>query len=226
MSKNMLRKNQKTFDKIKNDNTIHDRLSLSEYWKADFFRYTGRYATTVEIIFVALFIANLKQKFVGFGFLFWYRVYKSKTHCCKLLSKFIMMRIRLKYGIDIPTSVQIGYGCFLAHASSGVVMHTDTIIGSNFTIRQFCTIGKNLLEPGQTIIGDKVNIGANSSIIGNIKIGGNVVVGAGAVVVKDVPDDAVVGGVPAKILNYRKTSSVENPADINVIRGKIYAKHF
>ena len=59
--------------------------------------------------------------------------------------------------------------------------------------------GKNDLIP---TIGDNVSIGANASIIGNIIIGNNVIIGAGSVVVKDVPDNCVFAGVPAKIIRY------------------------
>ena len=50
------------------------------------------------------------------------------------------------------------------------------------------------------IIGDNVYLGANVCIIGDIKIGNNVIVGAGAVVVKDVPDNCIVAGNPARII--------------------------
>ena len=55
----------------------------------------------------------------------------------------------------------------------------------------------------QTIIGDDVWIGTRAIIMPGVKIGKGVIVGAGAVVTKDIPDYAVVGGVPAKILKYR-----------------------
>ncbi len=56
---------------------------------------------------------------------------------------------------------------------------------------------------GGVKVGDNVLLFSGSKIINSVTIGNNVVVGANAVVNKDVPDDAVVGGVPAKILNYR-----------------------
>lgn len=75
-------------------------------------------------------------------------------------------------------------------------------IGRNFTICQLTTIGnakhgRNDLVP---TIGDNVSIGANATIIGDIRIGNNVIIGAGSVVVKDVPDNCVVAGNPAKIV--------------------------
>lgn len=55
---------------------------------------------------------------------------------------------------------------------------------------------------GLPIIGDNVSLGATVTIIGNVKIGNNVTIGAGSVVVKDVPDNCVVAGNPAKIIRY------------------------
>ena len=75
-------------------------------------------------------------------------------------------------------------------------------IGKNFSFRHNTTIGNkfegyNDLVPS---IGDNVTVGANVCIIGNIKIGNNVIIGAGCVVVKDVPDNCIVVGNPAKII--------------------------
>jgi putative colanic acid biosynthesis acetyltransferase WcaB len=53
------------------------------------------------------------------------------------------------------------------------------------------------------ILGDRVDVGSNAVILGDISIGSDVVIGAGSVVIRDVPDRAVVAGNPAKILYYR-----------------------
>ena len=73
-------------------------------------------------------------------------------------------------------------------------------IGEKFSCIQCTTLGYG--KGGTPIIGDNVSLGASVTIIGNVRIGNNVVIGAGSVVVKDVPDNCVVAGNPAKIIRY------------------------
>lgn len=69
-------------------------------------------------------------------------------------------------------------------------------------------IGGN--RPGVPTIGNNVFIGAGAKIIGAVKLGNNIIVGANAVVTKDVPDGAIVGGVPAKIISMEGEKEVRN----------------
>lgn len=75
-------------------------------------------------------------------------------------------------------------------------------IGSNFTCCQCTTIGNKMHGRNDLVptIGDNVSLGANVTIIGDVFVGNNVIVGAGSVIVKDVPDNCVVAGNPAKII--------------------------
>ena len=67
-------------------------------------------------------------------------------------------------------------------------------------ISQFLSIGSNKGTPA--VIGDNVYIGPNVCIVEDVHIGNNATIGAGAVVVKDVPENATVVGVPAKVISY------------------------
>jgi serine O-acetyltransferase len=67
-------------------------------------------------------------------------------------------------------------------------------------LSQFTTIGSN--HDNAANIGDNVYIGPSVCIVENVTIGNNVTIGAGAVVTKDIPENATVAGVPARILNY------------------------
>ena len=93
-------------------------------------------------------------------------------------------------------SIKIGSGLLIQHGFSTIIDAEE--IGSNCKIFQQVTIGYN--ENERPMIGNNVTICCGAKVIGGVTIGNNVVVGANAVVVHDVPDNCVVGGVPAKII--------------------------
>lgn len=96
----------------------------------------------------------------------------------------------------ISKATVIGKGCLFAHPYSTVINAES--IGDNFSFIHCTTIGKD--KDKRPIIGNSVKLGANVIIIGDVHIGNNVIVGAGSVVVKDVPDNSIVAGNPAKII--------------------------
>ena len=84
----------------------------------------------------------------------------------------------------------------MAHPYSTII-NADSI-GKNFRCIHLTPIG--VKSEGRPTIGDNVSLGANVTIIGNIHIGNNVAIGAGSVVVKDIPDNCIVVGNPAKVI--------------------------
>lgn len=96
--------------------------------------------------------------------------------------------------IDVDTV--IGSGLRLAHPYS-TILHAESI-GENCYVNHLVTVGeKNGRKP---VIGNNVELHANCTVIGGISVGDGAVIGAGAVVVKDVPSNAVVVGNPGRIL--------------------------
>jgi serine O-acetyltransferase len=102
-------------------------------------------------------------------------------------------RMRIKWGIEIPRSAEIGAGLFIGHFG-GIVVASEARIGSNVEISHQVTIGISGQgdRRGCPTIGNNVYIAPGAKIFGKIRIGDNVKIGANAVVHKDVPDNAVV----------------------------------
>lgn len=94
----------------------------------------------------------------------------------------------------------IGGGLIIQHGFSTIINAEK--IGNNCHVYQQVTIGYNGTR--SPVIGDNVRICCGAKVIGGINIGNNVVIGANAVVCKDVPDNVIVAGVPAKIIKTLK----------------------
>ena len=103
-------------------------------------------------------------------------------------------------GIEIHPGAKIGKGLFVDHGM-GVVIGETTIIGDNVTLFQGVTLGGTGKERGKRhpTLGNNVVVGTGAKILGNIKIGDNVNVGANAVVIRDVPPNSTVVGVPGRM---------------------------
>ena len=96
---------------------------------------------------------------------------------------------------SISATTKIGSAMWIAHPYSTIINAES--IGANFSCIHCTTIGD---YKGRPVIGDNVACGANVVIIGNIHIGNNVTIGAGSVVVKDLPDNCVAVGNPARVI--------------------------
>lgn len=108
---------------------------------------------------------------------------------------------RLITGIEIHPGAVLGQSFFIDHGM-GVVIGETTEIGDNVTIYQGVTLGGTGKEQGKRhpTIGNHVIIGAGAKVLGGITIGDNVKVGANSVVLKNVPDNSTVVGIPGRIL--------------------------
>jgi serine O-acetyltransferase len=119
---------------------------------------------------------------------------------------------RFLTGIEIHPGAQVGKGVFIDHGM-GVVIGETAIIGDYCLIYQGVTLGGTGKETGKRhpTLGENVVVGSGAKVLGNLLIGNNVRIGAGSVVLRDVPSDCTVVGVPGRIV-YRSGVRV-NPLE-------------
>ncbi|MCG2820216.1 MAG: serine O-acetyltransferase [Actinomycetia bacterium] len=117
-----------------------------------------------------------------------------------LLPRLISMFTRAVTGIEVHQGAKLGRGLFIDHGM-GVVIGETAEVGENVTMYQGVTLGGTGKEKGKRhpTIGNNVVIAAGASVLGPITVGDNSKVGAGAVVLKDVPANCTVVGVPGRL---------------------------
>ena len=138
-------------------------------------------------------------------------------HGHRSLARVLSQITRHITGVEIHPAAQIGKHFFIDHAM-GVVIGETTIVGDNCVLYQGVTLGALSTRGGQRLAGvkrhptiednvtiysnasDNVTVGTGAKVLGNIRIGNNVKIGGNSVVVKDVPDNCTVVGVPGRII--------------------------
>jgi len=125
------------------------------------------------------------------------------------IPRLISQLARFLTGIEIHPGAQIGQGVFIDHGM-GVVIGETAIVGNYALIYQGVTLGGTGKETGKRhpTLGEDVVVGAGAKVLGNIEIGDRVRIGAGSVVLRPVPSDCTVVGVPGRIV-YRSGERVE-----------------
>ncbi len=179
-------------------------MTFEEYRElifSDFYREDGRTG----------YVNLLKELIIGeaFKYSFWMRTctflrqYKLLKYSLYIVSCLMYRHYTYKFGISIPTSTKIGGGFYIGHFG-GIIVNKDTVIGKNCNISQGVTLGQanRGAKKGTPIIGDNVYIGPGAKLVGRVVIGNNVAIGANSVVTKDIEDNAVVVGAPAKVISY------------------------
>jgi serine O-acetyltransferase len=120
-------------------------------------------------------------------------------------------------GIEIHPGAQIGRRFFIDHGM-GVVIGETSIVGDDVTLYQGVTLGGTGKESGKRhpTVGSNVVIGAGAKVLGNIVVGENCRIGSGSVVLRDVPDNSTVVGVPGHIIfRHGKRVVITDPKQIN-----------
>lgn len=119
---------------------------------------------------------------------------------CSVISKQIIIgnhNVILENGINIMHNVFISNEVFIGEGAlinNGVNLHHNVVIG------KFCEISPKVCITGNVTVGDHTSIGASTVIIPKIRIGKNCIIGAGSVVNKDIPNNSIAVGVPAKVI--------------------------
>ncbi|MGI6538381.1 MAG: serine O-acetyltransferase [Caldicoprobacterales bacterium] len=122
-------------------------------------------------------------------------------HRLKLLARMLSQFNRFLTGVEIHPAAKIGKGIFIDHGM-GVVIGETTEIGDNVTIYQGATLGGTGKETGKRhpTIGNNVIISAGAMILGPFRVGDYAKIGAGSVVLKEVPPNSTVVGVPGRVV--------------------------
>jgi serine O-acetyltransferase len=187
-------------------------MTVDEYFnfiKFDLYRYSGNFN-----------LKNFLYNYVfspGFKYSFWMRSCNFlKSHSFFRFVLFPIARLILnyyeyKFGISISYRTKIGTGLYIGHFR-GIVINQKAIIGKNCNISHQVTLGITNRGPkrGVPTIGDNVYIGPGAKIIGKINIGNNVAIGANCVAARDIPDNAVVVGVPGKVKSWEGSAGYIN----------------
>jgi serine O-acetyltransferase len=136
-------------------------------------------------------------------------------HGWKIPARFLSHVSRFFTGIEIHPAAKLGPGLFIDHGM-GVVIGETAEVGENVTLLQGVTLGGTSLkrEKRHPTLGNNVVVGAGAKIIGGFKIGDGSRIGAGSVVVREVPTNSVVVGVPGRV-TYRDGQRVAGDIDLD-----------
>jgi serine O-acetyltransferase len=138
----------------------------------------------------------------GFHALFAHRfIHPLQRWGVPVLPRVLSQIVRFFTGIEIHPGAEIGRGCFIDHGM-GVVIGETSEIGRDCTLYQGVTLGGTSLQRGKRhpTLEDDIVVGAGAKIIGAVVIGSHAKIAAGAVVVKDVPPNSTVVGVPGRVV--------------------------
>ena len=157
------------------------------------------------------------SSYPGLHAIWFYRVnHWLWKHRLKLIARWLSHVARFLTGIEIHPGAQIGERFFIDHGM-GVVIGETAEIGDDVTLYHGVTLGGTTLEKGKRhpTLRDNVVVGAGAKILGAIEVGDGSRIGANSVVVKAVPANAVVVGVPGQVVQRSKQRPADSPPDLN-----------
>jgi serine O-acetyltransferase len=116
-----------------------------------------------------------------------------------LLPQSLKIVNRVLFSVVLPPSVMVGRNVTFGYQGLGIVVHRNTVLGNNVVISPNVVIGGRN-GAGRVVIEDDVLVGAGACILGSVVVGRGAKIGANAVVLSDVPPQATVVGVPARVI--------------------------
>jgi serine O-acetyltransferase len=151
--------------------------------------------------------------YAGFHAILWHRLnHWLWIHNVPFIPRLLSQLARFFTGVEIHPGAKIGPGFFIDHGM-GVVIGETTEIGEDVTLFQGVTLGGTGKERGKRhpTLGDRVVVGAGAKILGGIMVGENVKIGANSVVLRSVPPNATVVGIPGTIIRGPETVRLSSP---------------
>lgn len=134
----------------------------------------------------------------------------------KLGGRLVSAIARMLTGADIHPGATLGQGLFIDHAT-GLVIGETAEVGEDVTLYHGVTLGGTSLERGKRhpTIGDRVTVGAGAKVLGPIEVGHDSRIGANAVVVRAVPPNSVVVGVPGQAIARSRPHTARDRPDLD-----------
>ena len=176
-----------------------DKQERDSYILADLYRYTGQTDRRT--------LRRCRRKNTNFRATYYMRMCAwARRRPLLRVTLFPVYKWKMRaacggVAIEMHESTQIGKGFHIAHHGC-MIVHTAAVLGDNVSISQGVTIGQTIRngEVCLPVIGNNVYIAPGAKIIGGVHVGDHATIGANAVVTHDVPDGAVVGGIPARVI--------------------------
>ena len=140
----------------------------------------------------------------------WGAGWRTTARLISHLSRFVT-------GIEIHPAATLGPGLFIDHGM-GIVIGETAVVGENVSLLQGVTLGGTSVrrEKRHPTLGDNVTVGAGAKVLGSFTIGAGSRIGAGSVVVREVPENSVVVGVPGRV-TFRDGRRVTGEIDLNQV---------
>lgn len=170
---------------------------LSRYGKRKFFIFGWLMGD--ESFATQIFLRRLRKTE------YYYNTYRKRNPFSLIrfyYSFFLYRRMWSSFKLHVPLNV-VGPGLYIPHRGGGVYINAKSV-GRNFVISSGCVLGNKGAKENIPVIGNNVECCIGAKIIGKITIGDNCIIAPNSVVIKDIPDNWVVSGVPAHFLKENK----------------------